>query len=121
MVAHSSGDLHVWRQKGGIDVINNIKFGRISLQNIEFKKTSFYIYHNLSGNTMIYNNRKLEDWEFFESEVAEVLSHETLHKVLFKFEGSKASNGLDKWCRSRKWLFQDNSGIAFFAKDMGEN
>jgi len=100
-------------------MINNIKFGKLT----DPKKTrwAFWVWDNLSGNTMLNSSWESERWIGIEFDIENTLSHETLHKILFKIEGIKASHGLDNWCKSRKWLYQDNSGIAFFAKDMGEN
>ena len=100
-------------------MINNIMFGKIS--DPRKRKWGFYVYHNLSGNTLINPQHDGDDWLGIQFDIEAILSHETLHKTLFKLEGSKASTALDKWCRSRKWLYQDNTGVCFFAKDMREN
>lgn len=96
-------------------MISNIKFGRRKAWALT---SVMYVYHNLGGTAFINSNN--DDWLGFELDVVPILSHETLHKVIFKLEGGKASSALDKWCRSRKWLWNDDSGVCFFSWEMGE-
>jgi hypothetical protein len=94
-------------------MISDIKFGKATKPKFMTKATAFYVYHNLSGVALINSNH--DDWLGITVDIAAILSHETLHKVIFKLEGGKTSSALDKWCKSRKWLYNDDTGICLFA------
>ena len=94
-------------------MINNIIFGKCS--DSKMKRIDFYVYQNLSGNALI--SPLIDDWIGIQGVIEKVLSHETLHKVIFKLEGGKTSTSLDIWCRSREWFYYENTGICFFSDD----
>lgn len=95
-------------------MIADVRFGRAK----KWKKTvTFYVYFNASGTAFI-NYQYAGSWFGVEVDIVAILSHETLHKVIWKLEGDGASSGLDRWCRSRQWLYQDNTGLCFFASEM---
>jgi hypothetical protein len=93
-------------------MIENIKFGHNKKSNF-VKNSTFYVYHSLSRTAFINSDQK--DWFGVELDIVATLCHETLHKVLFKLEGGKTSTALDKWCKSRDWLYNDNTGFCLFA------
>ena len=95
-------------------MINNVLFGKA-----EQKNADAYVYHNLSGNMLIAPD--VPHWIGITHFIENIISHETLHKVIFKLEGSETSGSLDNFfSRSRKWFYQDNSGLCFSAYDLGE-
>ena len=53
-----------------------------------------------------------------QANIAAILSHETLHKVLFKVEGTKACRFLDDWCAARNWHYDGDSGFCFFVGEL---
>ncbi len=100
--------------------IGDIRFGRATKPKFITDSTVFYVYHNLVPRTFIVGKVRSPCGDIgIESDIAAILSHETLHKVIFKLEGGKPSSGLDKWCRSRNWLYQDDSGVCFLRSDLG--
>ena len=72
-------------------MISNIKFGNNTKSRFA-QDTTFYVYHNLSESTLINSNQR--SWFGIEVDVVAILSHEALHKVIFKLEGSKVSTAL---------------------------
>lgn len=99
-------------------MINDVVFGRSSYK---IKSCPFYVYQNFSGNAIINKEYDGGDWLEVQIQIAAILSHETLHKVLLKLEGARASRSLDKWCRSRRWIYNDDSGICFFASELEDS
>lgn len=72
-----------------------------------------YCYINNSPNMFFVTNlpkdRLIEVKIWCES----IISHESLHKILYEVEGEKASKGLDLICANANWEFKDDSGICF--------
>lgn len=98
-------------------MISDIRFGRKKIGGWLHEAAAFYVYHNCSGATMI-NTNGSRDWLGIEIDIEHILSHETLHKVLFKLEGVIASKGLDKWCNKRQFVMNDYSGISLYSWEL---
>jgi hypothetical protein len=95
-------------------MISDIKFGKSKAR--WARKADFYVYDNLAENAFVGKN----SWIGSLFDLCWDISHETLHKVLFKIEGKQASHGLDRWCKKRRFFNPDNSGVSFIADEIGD-